>query len=88
MNDIPVTKPKKTKPPPHMIGRHAIQEAINAEGGRRALAARLAVTEQAVGQWWDRGWVPLARVDEFARLYGIDRRLLLKPDLAKVLYSS
>lgn len=81
-------KARKPKPPPHMEGRAVLQIAIDAAGGRKALGLTLdpTVTEQAVGQWWDRGWVPPERARELAEKYGVEIRPLLKPDLVRVIY--
>lgn len=54
---------------------------VGAYGARAAFARHLGVTVQAVGQWVKRGWVPPARALEIEDLYGVDRSLLVKPNL-------
>jgi DNA-binding transcriptional regulator YdaS (Cro superfamily) len=63
-----------------------IELAVARAGGRRALAADLDVTEQAVGQWVMRGWVPPSRAPEIEKRYKVPRRSLLKPSLVAILY--
>ena len=76
-----------------------IEQAVEKAGGRKALGAVLGamdpvpegenpkpISEQAVGQWVLRGWVPPERARQIEELYGIDIRLLLKPDLVRILY--
>ena len=60
-----------------------IESAIQKAGSRRAFAESLnpPVSLQAVFQWLHRGWVPPRRALEIERLYGVDRALLVKPDL-------
>ena len=52
--------------------------------GRDVLARQLGVTIQAVSQWAVRGWCPPARALEIEDLYGIPRRLLVKPELREL----
>lgn len=60
-----------------------IETAIQKAGSRRVFAESLnpPVSLQAVFQWLHRGWVPPRRALEIERLYGVDRALLVKPDL-------
>jgi DNA-binding transcriptional regulator YdaS (Cro superfamily) len=53
--------------------------------GREVLARQLGVTIQAVSQWSVRGWCPPARALEIEDLYGVPRRLLVKPELRELL---
>lgn len=50
-------------------------------GSQRALSMELGVTEQAVGQWCARGWVPPARAREIEHITGVPRRELIDPTL-------
>lgn len=60
-----------------------LEIAIAKAGSRRAFAERLRppVSVQAVCQWVKRGWVPHRRALEIEAAYGVDRSLLVKPDL-------
>ena len=60
-----------------------IDTAIAKAGSRRAFAKGLnpPVSVQAICQWVRRGWVPPARALEIERLYGVDRALLVKPNI-------
>lgn len=62
-----------------------IDRAVIAAGGRRPLAAKLDVTEQAIAQWVARGWVPQERAVEIEEMFGVPRRTLLKPSLVALL---
>lgn len=64
-----------------------IQTAIDMAGNRLAFARSLTppITVQAVGQWVKRGWVPPQRALEIEALYGVDRALLIKPELAALI---
>lgn len=53
--------------------------------GRDVLARQLGVTIQAVSQWSVRGWCPPQRALEIEDLYGIPRRLLVKPELRELI---
>jgi hypothetical protein len=66
-----------------------IDTAITKAGGRRAFAKSLQppVSLQAVFQWVRRGWVPPARALEIERLYGVDRALLVKPNIVTLVRS-
>lgn len=60
-----------------------LEIAIAKAGSRRAFAERLrpSVSVQAVCQWVKRGWVPPQRALEIEAVYGVDRALLVKPEL-------
>lgn len=58
-----------------------IQEAIAQAKTQAALAIALGVSQQVVGQWLRRGWVPADRAQQIETLYGIDRMRLIKPRL-------
>lgn len=62
-----------------------IEDVVTRAGGRGALAQRIGVTNQALGQWLQRGWVPAARALELEAIYGVPRVRLLKPTLAALL---
>lgn len=49
--------------------------------GQVQLAEELGVSQQLISRWVIRGWVPPERVVEIEALYGISRKLLLKPSL-------
>lgn len=76
---------------PSMTG---IQMAVEAAGSQRALAAALlsndpgrkSVSEQAVGQWVQQGFVSPVRAHEIVKLYPhIPLRLLVDPKLVALL---
>lgn len=58
-----------------------IEQAIAVAGDRSTFAHHLGVSVQAVSQWVQRGWVPLARALEIEELYAVPRVRLLKPEL-------
>ena len=62
-----------------------IAEAIRAAGGQEALGESLGVSQQVVSTWHKRGWVPLARVEQIARRYSIDRLRLMDPKVCALL---
>lgn len=72
-----------------------IEQAIAKAGGYKAFAKALKPVEkhngslgpisvQVVYLWVRRGWVPVMRALEIEGLYGIDRSLLVKPQLREL----
>ena len=62
-----------------MVPMKALQRAIKAAGGRRALAEACGVKYQAV-QKWERGTIPAERVLQVEKATSI-HRTRLRPDL-------
>ena len=61
--------------------KSGIQRACDALGGHEALADRLGVTRQAVGQWVKTGHAPVDRVWRIAELTGVARKDICDPHL-------
>lgn len=63
----------------------AISTAVTKAGGARKLAVFLDVSSQAVYQWIERGWFPVARARQISRRYKVPVRKLVNPEIAKLL---
>lgn len=50
-------------------------------GALAVISRLLGVSKQAVCQWGRKGWVPPQRALELEEYFGVDRKLLLKPEL-------
>ena len=64
-----------------------ILRAVQAAGSQRKLAADLKVSQQAVGQWVTRGYVPLDRALQIKELFidGFELKDLVSPKIADLL---
>lgn len=58
-----------------------IAAAIAAAGTQIGLGRELGVSQQAVSQWIDQGWVPLVRAGQIEARYGIARTRLVNPKI-------
>lgn len=56
-----------------------IAEAVSKAGSQSALARQLGVSQAAIWEWLQAGYVPLSRVTEVEALYGIARSRLVHP---------
>ena len=56
-----------------------IMDAIISAGSQVKLAEAMGVSQQAVQQWKDQGFVPIGRIAEIEALYGIPRARLIDP---------
>lgn len=62
-----------------------IDEAISRAGGAGPLSKKLGVTRQAVHSWSNRGWFPVPRALEVAKLTDVPARHLIDPELLAAL---
>jgi DNA-binding transcriptional regulator YdaS (Cro superfamily) len=58
--------------------------AVGSAGTQSKLAQQLGVSQQAVSQWIEQGWVPLRRAEQIERLFTIPRSRLLDPEIVKL----
>lgn len=65
--------------------QRGIDAAIAAAGSQGKLAQQLGVSQQAVGKWADRGYVPLRRAQEIEAVYGVPRAQLANPRMLELL---
>jgi hypothetical protein len=56
-----------------------IREAVILAGSQTKLAEQLGVKKQAVQLWVRKGYVPVGRIREIEKLYGIPRERLCDP---------
>lgn len=61
-----------------------IAAAVEIAGTQAKLAQQLGVSQQAVSQWIDQGWVPLRRAEQIEGLFTIPRSRLLDPEIVKL----
>jgi DNA-binding transcriptional regulator YdaS (Cro superfamily) len=61
-----------------------IDTAIEAAGGKAALARRLAVTHQAVCLWSSQGYAPPKRAMQIAEISGVPGLALVSPAVRKM----
>jgi DNA-binding transcriptional regulator YdaS (Cro superfamily) len=60
------------------MNRHALDRAVKAAGGRKALAASLGVSESTVDKWATRERFPRpAKIIQIEAMYGIPREQLM-----------
>lgn len=59
--------------------------AVGKAGTQAKLAQGLGVSQQAVSQWIDQGWVPLRRAEQIENQYQIPRGQLANPRLLALL---
>lgn len=62
-----------------------IEKAIDAAGGRPALAEKFAITPQALHGFILKGWMPLERAQQASEWFGIPLRELVKPSIRDAL---
>ena len=58
-----------------------IAAAVERAGTQAKLAQQLGVSQQAVSQWIDQGWVPLRRAGQIEERYKVPRGRLLNPKI-------
>lgn len=61
-----------------------IAVAVERAGTQAKLAQQLGVSQQAVSQWIEQGWVPLRRAEQIEGLFTIPRSRLLDPEIVKL----
>lgn len=61
----------------------ALDDAIERGGGIIKFCSRMNVSHQAVYNWRKRGWVPPERALAIEAIFGIERSLLMNPDLVR-----
>lgn len=69
-----------------------IEQAVNQAGSQSALAALLSsrfphkrhITQQAISQWVNQGFVPIDRVKEVAHISGVPMLTLVSPEVRAV----
>ena len=62
-----------------------ILDALVRAGSHQEMAKQLGVNYQAVQQWVNAGYVPLARIPEIESIYGVPRVDLMNPKYAAAL---
>lgn len=63
---------------------HELAKAIETVGTRADLARMLKVSRQAIRNWERQSYVPPMRAKEIAKLTGVDRFALIRPELRAV----
>lgn len=61
-----------------------IAMAVKQAGTQGKLAQKLGVSQQAVSQWIDQGWVPLRRAEQIEKCFAITRVQLVDPRLIEL----
>lgn len=62
-----------------------IDKAVELAGSQQELAKQLGVSQQAISEWVQRGYVPVGRVIEIEATYGVSRLELVDPQLRDLL---
>ncbi len=62
-----------------------IDKAVELAGSQQELARQLGVSQQAISEWVQRGYVPVGRVIEIEATYGVSRLELVDPQLRDLL---
>lgn len=62
-----------------------IDKAVELAGSQQELARQLGVSQQAISEWVQRGYVPVGRVIEIEATYGVSRLDLVDPQLRDLL---
>lgn len=65
--------------------RNDVERTVRSAGGQPKVAADLGVTQQCIGNWCKKGYVPVARAQEFEMLYGVPRTSIINPKLRNAL---
>lgn len=58
-----------------------IASAVEKAGTQTKLAQELVVSQQAISQWIEQGWVPLRRAQQIEDRFGIARARLVNPKI-------
>jgi DNA-binding transcriptional regulator YdaS (Cro superfamily) len=58
--------------------------AVRQAGTQGRLAQLVGVSQQAVSQWVEQGWVPLRRAEQIERAFSIPRVQLLDPAIIQL----
>lgn len=62
--------------------------AVQQAGTQEKLGQHLGVSQQAVSQWMEKGWVPLARALQIEERFSIPRSRLVDPRIVELLTAS
>lgn len=77
--DMPVAERPVREP------RNDVERVVATAGGQPKVASDLGVTQQCIGNWCKKGYVPVARAQEFEMLYGVPRTSIINPKLRNAL---